>query len=175
MGNPSLEEAHRLIKISLDDFNHHIAKETDLSIILIRGHLLVEYYLSLLILLEYDKTERIDRLGFFYKIKKMENAQTIKLSQNVIQSLYKLNDLRNNLAHNLEFKISIPDIDTIGFSFGREYVLSKYKSTMSEKDLLMWVINKITGDIFYYIYAEVAKDKNMLPIPKSLPDSSVIK
>jgi hypothetical protein len=163
---PSAEEqeADRLIKIVLEDFNRHVAKESDLSTILLKGHLLVEYYMDLILVLEYDTDINVDHWSFFQKIRKLDEDKKIGIERSIIHVLYKLNELRNRLAHNLDFKISIFDIDSIGLALGREYIIEKYKTEKDVRSLTLWVIKNIVGDSFYYIYAEIAKHKNITPL-----------
>jgi uncharacterized protein YutE (UPF0331/DUF86 family) len=151
-------EAVALIQKHLDEFSRRVAAETDTTTILLKGHLLIEYYMDHLILLLFDKAVHLSGLGFYQKTQKLKEKNC--LTGDVMQCLKTLNDLRNNLAHRLDFKISFSEIDSIGFNLGRTYVMDKFSSRgKTEKDLLLSVINQIASSVFFPIFNEVLTEK----------------
>ncbi|MHB1118187.1 MAG: hypothetical protein ACYCZ7_01470, partial [Minisyncoccota bacterium] len=67
---PINEEARRLIKKQIDDFERHVAKG-DLSEILLKGHLLVEHYLDHAMLLFFDTAAKVHQKSFYEKIREL--------------------------------------------------------------------------------------------------------
>ncbi len=158
------DDASRLLKVLIEDFSRHIDPEKDPFVILLKGHLLLEYYLNQIVLLSTKGIKDIDKKGFFEKIKILESVDANLFIDGTFDSLKKLNEIRNRLSHSLNFKITESEIDTVGFYFGKEYVLEKYKNPNNKEFLLKWVLKCMARDVFYRIYAEVAKSKGLTPI-----------
>ena len=72
-----------------------------------------------------------------------------------------LNKLRNKLAHELDYEISIEDIDSIGIPLGKEY--SKFKIERGEdlKILLCTVIGFICSGLAHFVveYEAISESK----------------
>ncbi len=86
-----------------------------------------------------------------------------------------MNDLRNSLAHRLDFKISFSEIDTIGFNLGREYVIKKFSNeSESVRSLLLYVIDEISTSVFFPVFDEILKEKHQktLKVNPSVPVSA---
>jgi hypothetical protein len=158
-----LSEEGRLIGVLLNDFSKHIEKETEPFVILLKGHLLLEYYLNQLLLLYSKEKIDVEKKGFFEKVTKLESINNKLFDEEVFSSLKKLNELRNRLSHSLGFKITESEIDTVGFCIGKEYVLTKYKNPSKEDFLLKWILKYIATDVFFPIYLEVAKSEKSKP------------
>jgi hypothetical protein len=68
-------EASSLIKKLVEEFESRVSSEQDTSTILLKGHLLIEYYLDHLIILLFDKDANLYNLGFYQKIKKLQEKK----------------------------------------------------------------------------------------------------
>jgi hypothetical protein len=151
--------AHRF----LNDFEFRIKRETDISVILLKGHLLIEYYLDQIILLFFDKEKDLRKLSFFEKIRIVEERKIFDKTgwvvDNIIKKLYAINNVRNNLAHDLGFTITESELDSIGYTFGREYVLKKFADSNDDKpqlnNILIWMIRKISQELYLEMSAEI--------------------
>lgn len=98
----------------------HLDTKTDLELILLKGHLLIDQFLEI-------KLERIGfqnrkNLSFYSKISAIEKLSFEQTKQKItiIKSLKKLNLLRNNLAHDYYF-----DLNNGEFESWAEGVLKK--------------------------------------------------
>ncbi len=83
----------------------HLDSKTDLELILLKGHLLLEKVLD--ILLERNNIKNYENFSFYRKISVLNkiNFDNNKNKKIVISSLTELNKLRNKLAHELLFDI----------------------------------------------------------------------
>jgi hypothetical protein len=149
---------YKLIDKVIDDFSKQLSLEKDLSIILLKGHLLIEYYLNYLIILTHDQEKRVDNLSFYEKIEILENDKCIK-TRNIIPCLRQLNNVRNNLSHELNYIVSESEIDSIGFLLGKKYIFKKFDidchNTTELRELFMWVINKVLFNVFLPIFSAI--------------------
>lgn len=157
-------ETDRLIKILIGDFIKHIEPEKQPFVILLKGHLLLEYYLNQIVLLYAKGIKNVERRGFFDKVSLLKTTDGDLFKQETFSSLLRLNELRNRLSHSLNFKITPSEIDTVGFCLGKNYVLAKYENPDNEEVLLKWVLREIAQDVFYPIYVAVAKSKGLTPV-----------
>ncbi len=162
---PEVDEASRLIKVLFEDFSKHIEQEKEPFVILLKGHLLLEYYLNQIVLLYVKDARDVEKKGFFGKVSMLESTDKQLFKQEIFDSLKRLNELRNRLSHSLNFKITESEIDMVGFCFGKSYVLTKYKNPKNKEFLLKWVLKEMAKNVFYPIYAEVARSKGLIPIP----------
>ena len=147
----------RLFSQHSDEFQQYIEKEKDLSVILLKSHLLIEYYLDHLILLLKENHGNLRRIGFYEKLQILEKQSPFfkKPGGTMLKSLYALNNVRNNLAHQLNFEISQSELDAIGYEIGREYIIEKYKINGDRRKLLLWLIKNITGDLYFLLAIEL--------------------
>lgn len=150
--NPEKKELPRVLELidkMFDKFDRHIAIKGNSVIVLLRSHLLVEYYLNQLIIIYggvsgYKKCEEAD---FFEKIDYIEQLKLILPER--CDAIRRLNKIRNKLSHELEYEISESDIDSIGFCLGKGYIAEKFKKEMSSEKLLDYVLRMVV--IFAYI------------------------
>ena len=99
----------------------------DVSIIL-RCHLLAEYFLDQIILstlLRGDLIVTDGHLTFTNKLLLVKSLDII--NDDVLTSIKHLNTVRNNCSHQMNYNVSEADIDLIGRPFGKEYSKSKQK------------------------------------------------
>lgn len=79
--------------------------------VILRSHLFVEYYLNKY-LTEKQKLsfEKIDKLTFYKKIKRVENENDASIAP-MLPFIEHLNRIRNNMAHNLNYQISKEELN----------------------------------------------------------------
>ena len=152
-----LSRIEKFVRKHFKDFEQHIVQEKDLSIILLKGHLLIEYYLEHLVLLFFDKSKKVSKMGFYGKVCALREKNVFNVG--VEKHLLELNDVRNSLAHRLDFQISTYEIDKIGYNMGKDYILKKLDlevgSSNSTKELLIWVISEIASDVYVPVISKV--------------------
>lgn len=146
------KEVIAMVDRLIADFSRHVEAETDLTNVLLKGHLLVENYMSSLVVLLYDTELNVSRLSFYDKVKRIEEKKII--NPNYVRSLFALNDLRNAIAHELEYKVTESSIDSIGFYLGKEYIIQKHTHEGS-RELLLWALDEIVTWVFYAIFKEI--------------------
>lgn len=147
-------ESRRLIRKQLDEFSKHVSSG-DISSILLKGHLLLEYYLDHVMLLTFDKKAQLHKKSFFNKVSELKGTGCFPDHEIIISCLYSLNKVRNDLAHKLDFKLVMSQIDSIGYNLGKEYVLKRYAVDMEERKLLIWVLDEIISAVYYPIWEKV--------------------
>lgn len=161
--NKHLENLIEKTLVGISDIKN---KETDLSNILLKGHLFIEALLEeLLAAYSLNKQFSIGRASFYKKVDKLSDLcaknQTLTPTEkeqlnNLIPLLHALNSVRNNLAHDLNFKVSEADINKIGINIGSEFILQKYETGHSDlKNNLIFCLNKIVEIIGSSIYIKV--------------------
>ena len=113
--------------------------KNDPVLMILKCHLLAEFYMDKLliaalprgdILVDEDKVQ----LMFFNKLSVVEALNI--LSKKIIDSLKKLNKLRNDCSHEQDYEISECDIDKLGNPFGVDYL--KQKKEISDKKQLLF-------------------------------------
>ena len=155
------DEVTKLIRKVVGDFYKKIDKEKDLSVILLKGHLLIEHYLNYLIIVLHDTTERTDKKSFSEKIDILNNDGC--LGSHVIASLRKLNDVRNNLSHELNYRLSESEVDRVGFNLGKKYIFRKFSIDCDNDDdlrsLFLFVIDDVLFSVFQPLFKEILKKR----------------
>ena len=108
----------------------------DSVLMVLKAHLLAEYYIDQLISLEIRRGDIILNNSFnFYQ--KLIVIKSLDLMENYLwDSIEALNRLRNRCAHDMDYKISETDIDKLGFPQGREYAKEKERFVLDKKGLL---------------------------------------
>ncbi|MBP6859089.1 MAG: hypothetical protein KBC69_00485 [Candidatus Magasanikbacteria bacterium] len=143
-------------------FSKEVAKEKDLAIILLKGHLLIEYYLNHVILYWDDKA-RVDGKSFFEKVNLIESKKIFQ--DNTTVSLHALNKVRNDLSHKLDFSISESEIDRIGFHLGKIYIVEKFKNNPENENylqrLLMLVLIKLLTKVCLPLFVKMEEEKSV--------------
>lgn len=167
------QQVKNLLRKYVKDFEKQVSKEADLTIIVLRGHLLMEYYLSHLVVYFHDREHRVDKLSFFDKLQIIEKDVTFIAGSS---PFYKFNDLRNNLSHELNFQISEAEIDRIGFGIGKDYVSLKFSKNIEEpgylRDLLVWVVDTLVFEIVYQIYKKNESERKQKQATEVVPNSN---
>ncbi len=158
-----------LVDKILEDFNKRVKSEQDISNVLLKGHLLVENMLreDLAIL---DITKGINRISFYEKTKRLSETSTgtvemLGIVKEIVPILFALNETRNNLAHNLEFKVSETDVNNIGLNIGSSFILQKYKTGSSNtRENLLFCLDYIVDKLALIIFVRIEELKT-----KSVP------
>jgi len=128
----------KIVKYEFNKFKKSI-KSTDGEVTMIlRAHLLAEYYLNRLIEIElpcgYFITK--EKLSFYNKIAIVKALDVLTEKKGIESSLYELNSLRNRCAHVINYIISEDDVDRIGLPLGQRYTQSKFNFLKDVKGLL---------------------------------------
>ncbi len=84
----------------------HLDSKTDLELILLKGHLIIEHILE--IKLSRCRIENKKTFSFYNKILALDkiNFEQSEKKKIILSSLLKLNKLRNNLAHDFYFDLN---------------------------------------------------------------------
>ena len=145
------------------DFNDNVGNEKEPSNMLLKGHLFIENLMEE-VLAVFDKKPKNPRKASFHD--KMQSLDEIgnKNLNNIIESLYSLNEIRNNLAHNLRFTVDEASVNKIGINLGSLFILKKYEigDTKVRENLLFClssIASKLGGVI--YIKTEELKEKEV--------------
>lgn len=143
------------------DTKKHLPSSLDTTSLLLKGHLLSEYHLGILLVLFGENHDILEKTFF----EKINRCQVMKiLDERNIGSLIRLNKLRNRMAHELEYVISESDVDFIGMIFGKEYVIEKLESVGTEKrsKLLYWVLDKNLRGILVKTISKLYEEKKII-------------
>lgn len=130
----------------------------DVAIIL-RCHLLAEYFLDQIILITLLRGDLIITDGHLTFTNKLLLVKSLNVvNDDVLTSIKHLSTVRNNCSHQMDYNISEADIDLIGRPFGKEYSKSKQKIKKTNgllEDTLMRTFACLEGN-----YDELIKSKN---------------
>lgn len=147
------------------DFNERVESEENSSNVLLKGHLLIENILEECLAV-FDQINIKNRhQGFYVKTKilseitskdeEIENAR-----RTIVPMLFSLNEIRNNLAHDLNFNISEADINKIGVNLGSEYIIRKYDLGHKKvRENLLFLLNNMVHKLGFIIFAKMEEIK----------------
>ena len=162
--NPHLDN---ILKKVVGDFDKRVKAESDISNVLLKGHLLIEsLLLEVLAVLNVNEVRRITRLSFHEKVKCLDDqrqSEDLKDSSIIKQTihelapaLFALNDVRNNLSHRIDFQVTESDVDRIGVNSGSAFILQKYESGHSRvRENLLFCLNRIEERLGLIIFIRV--------------------
>lgn len=104
----------------------HLNSKTDLELVLLKGHLLLETVLETS--LNRHKIDNFEYYSFYKKIKTFENIEFKETERHkfIVCSLEKLNRLRNNLAHDFHFDIENGDFESWSLDIHRNLEGEKF-------------------------------------------------
>lgn len=154
------EKINEDIKKHMDNvrkkIQEHISVEKSPDILILKSHLICEYYLNqILIVKELTTLRELDSLNFYKKANMVvDKKDSIKL----LKKILKLNKLRNKIGHELEYKLSESDIDTIGYIEGKKYINNKYEIN-DIKMLLINILIEIIIETAMLLFNEITSDK----------------
>ncbi len=130
----------------------HCNYELDPELIVLRAHLVSERYIERFIKLFLLKGERILNKGRLSYIQKLQLVDSFGIIEDDLITCHKqLNNLRNKMAHELGYQITIEDVDSIGNQMGKTYTRLKDERGEDLKDLLCAVIGFICGGLAHYV------------------------
>ena len=135
-----------------DSIWDHCNYELDPELIVLRGHLVSERYIERFIKIILLKGERIldkGRLSYVQKLQLMDSFGIIE--DDLIACHRQLNKLRNKMAHELGYEITMEDVDSIGSQMGKTYARVKDERGNDLKNLLCAVIGYICGGLAHYV------------------------
>lgn len=115
-------------------------KESD--VLVIKTHLICEKYLDqILIVQEKCTASELQDLGFRDKLDKTSLSSGDDFDKKVFQILNQLNKIRNRVGHELEYKVSESDVDSMGYVIGKKYIETKYRDNPNDhKKLLIYCL-----------------------------------
>ncbi len=149
--------------------NLYLGSEKSADILIIKSHLICEYYMNqLLILREICSAKKLERWNFYEKIKKTLNLnnEAEKLTFNYVNQLTKL---RNKVGHKLEYTLSESDVDSLGYIQGKDYILNKYEiETDIERlrNILTTIIINVALLLINTVISEKGETKSLPKISK---------
>jgi hypothetical protein len=124
-------------------FTKTILPDSDPVSMILKCHLLAEFYLDRLINIMMPRGDIITESRFQFSEKlKIIDALDI-LNKKIIDSLGKLNSIRNDCSHVLDYIISETDIEKLGMCFRDDYLIDKKQHGSDQKKLLRMVLMSI--------------------------------
>jgi hypothetical protein len=143
------------VKEASDGFKRFMkatSPDKDPVTMVLRCHLLAEYYLDRTIVASLPRGDIIidneSRFMFMDKLAVVESLDNI--TKDVIDSLKKLNKVRNSCTHEQDYEILEGDIDKIGMPFGAKYLKAKQNCKDKKEQLyqaLMFVLAHLEGQV----------------------------
>ena len=129
--------------------------------LVIKAHLISEYYLNQLIALEDINFQKLNYPG------KIDRTTSAESTLNIV--LYALNKLRNKIGHELDYALSESDIDGLGYKLysKKEYVIKKY-DTEDKMDLLRAILVSIIIKLSVQVEIKIKQIKNEMGTEKKV-------
>jgi hypothetical protein len=151
-------EIQKHYRVLTDKLKRFLSKESPSDVLIIKAHLICEYYLNqILILRELCTSKDLSKFTFNDKLEKSLDKTDGK-EKDSFEAIKKLNKLRNKIGHELEYSLSESDIDDLGFLRGKEYILEKYDfETLPE--LLRNTLTIIVIDLSFIVFSIVDSQK----------------
>lgn len=126
-----------------DDFMRRFMdtiKSEEPVLIILKCHLLSEYYLNELLMSQLPRSDHIinshrAQFGYMQKLCIIDAMQIIP--NDYVDSLTQLNKVRNNCGHESQYTVTEKDIDNIGTPFGLKYSQLKRKVVSGELDVYL--------------------------------------
>lgn len=146
--------------------NTFLSNEKPADVLIIKAHLLCEYYLNhLLILKDVCTAGQVETLPFSVKKEKAKDLYDAqdKQKKQLFDLLGRLNKLRNKVGHELAYSLSESDVDSLGYLEGKQYILDKYNvetDTERLRDLLIKLVIQTAMLLITAIREEKKKDKS---------------
>lgn len=119
-------EISKHVRVLKDKLNKFLSEDKPPDVLIIKAHLICEYYIDQILVLEdICPVKDMRRLAFSQKLEKVEDKLS-EVQKESLNALRTLNTLRNKVGHELEYTLSEFDVDSLGFFRGKDYVLEKY-------------------------------------------------
>jgi hypothetical protein len=124
----------------------HCDTESDIEWIVLKAHLVSESYMDRFFDTFFMNGKKlVDNGNLTYRQKLVLSKALAYFPDDMLDCLDKLNLLRNKLTHDLEYQISIEDVELIGCPLGKYYSELKRKRSGGTKDLLIGVLGFVVG------------------------------
>lgn len=147
-----IKEVHPDAYKDYQRFQATMGRKADSVTLILRVHLLAEYYLDQVILVKLPRgdviIEKERRFDYRHKVALVDSFNC--LSRELIKSLEQLNTVRNSCSHVHDYELSESDIDKIGAPLGKAYYSKKRNSDSKEellKDTLFILMARFTGKV----------------------------
>lgn len=148
----------------VDKIDTFLSEGKPADVLIIKAHLLCEYYINhLLILNGICTAAALKSLPFSAKREKVkplfdfDNADHKKS----FELLGRLNELRNKVGHELEYKLSESDVDNLGYMQGKQYILDKY-DVETDTERLRNILTDLVINIALILINSVRKEKKKI-------------
>lgn len=140
------------LKEELDRFHRLCPPDQEPVLTVLRGHLLTEYNIERLLVLELPRGNRLagDTLSYAQKLAVLESIGI--LTEQTIECLRGLNRVRNSCAHEMDRDITWADVERIGRPLGPEFTALRRKHSPDVQALLGATISAICRDMSYKVY-----------------------
>lgn len=168
-----LSEVQKHHRALLEKLRKFLPKESPPDVLIIKSHLICEYYLTQILILRGVCSHR--ELRDFTFREKLEKAlkKNNPVEKESYEEIQKLNRLRNKIGHELEYSLSEADIDELGFPRGKEYIFNKYDFE-ALPELLRDTLRNIVIGISFIVFTLVDEHKKsaLKPIPVQEKESA---
>lgn len=142
-------------KKHFDKFTKTVLKAKDAVTMLVRCHLLAEYYLDTIIATNIPRGDIIVDYRFQYSEKLIIVEALNVIPKEILDSLKKLNSVRNQCSHVLNYDISEDDIDKIGRPFGKRYAEHKAESGDNSRKLLECTLITLMASLSWQVQRQI--------------------
>lgn len=165
------KEIEEAVKISMrqqlsavtEKFEANVKYESNDEVVILKSHLVVEYYLNQILALFSESRNKIDKLDFYEKVDEIEKVEKLKkegyIKPETFASVRALNKVRNEMGHELDFKFTEHHVDKVGFPLGEDYILKKFQNKLNPKALFLYVMFCVVQALYTPIAMEVAMNK----------------
>jgi hypothetical protein len=130
----------------IDLFQKTCGGIVDPTLIILKVHLLTEYYLERLIHICLKRGDRVikdGRLSYQQKLVLVDSLDI--LDDNIIQSLKELNKIRNSCAHKINKEITMADVELIARPLGKQCTKFRVKAKNNSLIFLHSILAFICG------------------------------
>jgi hypothetical protein len=147
-----LKESKKAISKSDIGFNRFmkVASTSDLVAMVLKTHLLAEYYIDQIIIMSIPRGDLITSARFTFSNKLLILKSLQILDNSDIDALHGLNSLRNDCSHVLNYKICEKDVDILGKPYGLNHIELKDKYPTDMKRLLNLSLMRIIAHMDAY-------------------------
>ena len=112
-------EIDKHIRVVRKQIDTYLADSQSSDILIIKTHLICEYYLNQIIIFkETVDYNEMKKMSFFQKNEKTFNLNN-QLEKIIFLKLKALNDIRNKISHELEYRLTESDVDMLGYINGK--------------------------------------------------------
>ncbi|MBA3047587.1 hypothetical protein KKC83_06810 [Patescibacteria group bacterium] len=133
-------EIKEILNKELDKIDAAIKSQPEEIILVLQAHLFVENIIDEMLcsILKRGDILTENNLSFYQKLLIIQASDIIE--SYLIDTLKRLNNIRNKFSHQLQYNLSEKDIDFIGAPFGERYKKIKKSDSEYPKVRLRWII-----------------------------------